>query len=200
MEKRIKFRRIHGRVIPIGERKAKVVEGVGTTVAGIGIGASAGEAAGRATHQAARMSFESKVFKEKAEKFFRRVKFGTTRAARAEKAGQMAFDFKFNPGKTHPYAKLALKNAVKSRGFQALNKGLRYTGLAISAGLIGSGLKDIYEGAKGKKADSKKEEILLRSAGAGAGFAFHSAFGRRMGIKNFLKYGFQKAKVKPKVG
>jgi hypothetical protein len=193
----LKFRRIKGRVIPIRERKSKVIEGAGTTIAGLGAGAVSGEVAGRATNQAVRMNFQAGVFRDKADKVFRSMKFGRTKANKWEKAGQQTFDFKFKSEKFHPYTKLAVKKALKSKGFRVLNKGLRITGLAVSAGLIGHGLKNLYEGATGNPAEAK-QEVITNAAGAGAAFAFHSAFGRKMGIKNFLKYGWQAAKTKVK--
>lgn len=198
----IHFRRINGRIVPIKsknlsseDRFNKITSGAGTSVAGLTVGAASGDAAANITKKVARYRFEAEVFADKALKAMRRGKVHARKRAAVEKAGQMAFDFGIKKPGMHPHARFSLRSAMKSKSLKILNQGLKAGGLALSAGLIGHGLKQVYEGVRGKEA-GKREEFLSNAAGAGSVFAFHAAYGKKMGIKNWLNFGLKAAKRK----
>jgi hypothetical protein len=206
-KKNVAFRRVHGRVIPIKLRNniqgKEIASGVGLASAGVVTAATSGDLAARATKKAAHFKINSNIYAQKAASMFNRVARGSSKAKQAEKAGQMAFAFKIKPmpHMSKAFEKIAMKSALKSKGFVYLKKGLKGGGHALSAGLIGQGLKKVYEGASGKKADTK-EEVIATAAGAGATFALSSAYthrllgGGRKALFRAVKIGLRIAKIK----
>ena len=203
----VTFRRVRGRIIPIKLKKnnqgKEILSGAGLASAGVVTAATSGDLAARATKKAAHFKINSNIYAQKAASMFNRVARGSSKAKQAEKAGQMAFAFKIKPmpHMSEAFQKIAMKSALKSRGFVALKKGLKYGGLAASTGLISQGIKMGYEGATGKKADAKKE-VIATAAGAGATFALSSAYthrllgGGRKALFRAVKVGLRIAKIK----
>lgn len=196
------FRRVNGRIIPIKSRKKQFAEGAGLAIAGAVAGASAGDVAARATKEAAKFRTNANLYSKKAEMLIKRIRRGKSTAEKLEQVGQIRFSFKVNPKfKSEAFEKIALKNALRSKGFTNLKKGLKLGGLATSAALLGTGFKKLYASTTGEKADTK-QELISGAAGAGATFALSSAYSHRLlggGKKNLakaIKFGIRAAKFK----
>lgn len=202
-DRKVTFRRIRGRIVPIETKGEKTAKGVALTTAGVVAGASAGNMAARATKSAAHFRVHSNIYAEKAKSLIARIRRVPTQADKLETAGQMAFGFTMNPSapKSAAYAKIAVKHALKAQSFKILKKGLKAGGMATATSLISSGLKNTYEGVTGKTADTKTE-VISTAAGAGATFALSSAyFHKRLGggtkhLMKAFKFGLRVAKIK----
>lgn len=201
------FRRVHGKVIPIRLKKSnrgtETKKGAALAGAGVVTAATSGNLAARATKEAAKFRINAKVYSQKAQSLLKKVSNTQGAGAKLEKAGQMAFEFKIKPRapRSEAFAKIALRNTLKSNGFKLLRKGLHVGGLATSTALLGTGFKKLYEGISGDKADTK-QEIISTAAGAGATFALSSAYAHKLmggGRKNLVqavKIGLRAAKIK----
>jgi hypothetical protein len=201
------FRRIHGRIIPIRKKHGASVDlpTVGKGAAHVAVGAAtaigAGSIAAGATKRASQFRVQSRIYSQKAAEVLSRIRRGPSRYDKIEKLGQLNFGFKFTPKTYDPFSKTATSHALKSQGFRSLRKGFRLGGLAASTAFISTGLKKLYEGTTGKKADTKTE-VIATASGAGATFALSSAYAHRMlggGRQNLVravKFGLRAAKVK----
>lgn len=204
---RMVFRRVNGRIVPIKKREGHSIDikksgqGAGLIAGGAVTAVGAGSMAAVATKKASQFRVQSRLYSQKASEVLSRIRSGSTRYEKLEKVGQMSFGFKISPKTYDPYTKTAASSALKSQGFRTLRKGFRLGGLAISAALIGTGIKRGYEGLTGRKADTR-EEVVANVAGTGATFALSSAYAHRMfggGKSNILKavkFGIRAAKFR----
>lgn len=200
----VTFRKVHGRIVPIRQKESrpvKALKGVGTSALGVGVGVSSGAIAGFSAKKAVQFQIQAKTYTQKASDFLKHMTRRTSRYEVREKQGQMKFHFKLSPKKYDPFTQTAVKSALTSKSYRLLRRGFKVGGLAASSALIGEGLKKTYEGITHKKAKTK-EEVISRTAGAGAAFALstgytHSKLGfTKKNLYRALKVGLRTVKIR----
>lgn len=170
-ERKVIFRRFHGRIIPI-QVSDNQKKGVGLAAAGTGVAVATGRAAGALLHEAAR----------------------TENTARD--MGRAASTL-INPRAKLQQGRLALRTMTKARQLGDASFALRNTGTLIGAALIGAGVHKMLSDTKLKDSPTTQAGV---SAGAGiaAHFALRSAYASRLGNKTMaaIKIGARKALFK----
>lgn len=163
------FRRIHGRIVPIREERAK---GVAIAGAGVGVAAASGRIAARMTHRAAQAENEAR---------------GAVKAARAAKSASEKLGPLFSYKSDRAYAQAghaALKTMAKSRGLFEQSLKVRNVGHAAGAALVGAGVHKALKGTELEK-HPKTKAAVAGGAAVAAHFAVRSSYLKGVGNKSF---------------
>jgi hypothetical protein len=174
------FRRVGGRVIPIG-RKREIKKGAAEIGAGVAIGAGAGYGAGKMVKHAQELAAKAKDHYRTAKQNYR--------AANAHVFGVKIGSFESfrKPNVSPRTVKLLgddVKKAVANRMwakklFRARNP-ILHAGALGAAALIGHGVNRIRDASSAKK---KTNGAVGQAVGIGAGIATYGAYYRTLGFK-----------------
>jgi hypothetical protein len=160
----IKFRRIHGRVIPIGKKRQEdIIKGTVATTAGAAIGVVAGNKSAEMLHQSANLANEAR----KLAKLSKKITVNTPTQAAYKRY----------------FAKRVIGIGVQSEQLRRSSKLIKHGGLALSSAIIGAGVSKLVSDKDKKKSETKKTLAFI--GGAAASFAVQHAFLRGVGNRGF---------------